>query len=140
MGKAGAVTTGHRVLLALLTVHGALGSRGPAARGEARPFGLAWPWGRRTELWLWGTPTAPPLVLCALQAAVVVAGRGRSAHSLARASGMAIVVGQLSEPVVYRFAHEDRLTRRRVVANVVLAALVALPRPSKRATGDQPPA
>lgn len=97
-------------------------------RLPGRPLGIGWPWGRRSELALWGTAVSAPLALDAAMFAVAVlpAARAHIVHRMAGLLGGCVVAGQLVEPVVYRMGREGRSVRVVVYLNVGLGLLLVL--------------
>ena len=71
---------------------------------------------------LWGSAVAPPLVLLAALVGAAATGRRDWLGGL----GGVLVVGQLSEPIVYERSGlpEDRWVRRSVVANLALGSML----------------
>lgn len=97
-------------------------------RLPGEPFGITWPWGRRSELALWGTAVSAPLVLDAVMFAVAAlpATHTHIVRQVAPLLGSCVAAGQLAEPVVYRMGREDQLVRAAVCINLGLGLLLIL--------------
>lgn len=90
---------------------------------EGRPLGIGWPFGPSSSVVLWGSAVAPPLIL----PVAFVASVARNRRDWLGMFGAVLVVGQLSEPAVYRRSlGSDAWARPSFAVNVAAGGWLAM--------------